>query len=241
MILGELIQRVQSLYSKGVQSDDSKLYPGHIYSKLVSVRAMLIFQKSNKKQIISPWNYQTLPCIQLEKVNPNDCPCLPAIGCKIVRTAFRLPEAISNMDRSLIQSVSSVEGSIEYSESTWEEQKYKKGRKYTKSKPEYYIRNQYLYLNMKKGAPKTISLTGLFLDPILASTFPSICDDCNDCQSCDSLYELDFPIDNELVEPLLQMTTQELVIMFSQLAHDDINNSKDDISPIPNQRQQDGK
>lgn len=241
MILGELIQRVQSLYSKGVQSDDSRLYPGHIYSKLASVRAMLIFQKSNKKQIISPWNYQTLPCIQLEMVSPNDCPCVPAIGCKVARTAFRLPEAINNMDGSLIQFVSSIEGSIEYSESTWEEQKYKGGRKYTKSKSEYYIRDQYLYLNMKSDSPGTISLTGLFLDPILASTFPSICDDCSECQSCDSFYDLDFPIDNELIEPLLQMTTQELVIMFSQLSYDDSNDNKDNIAPVPHQRQQNEK
>ena len=45
MTVGDLIQRVQSLYSKGVESDDSRLTRRHIYNKLLSVRSTLIFNK----------------------------------------------------------------------------------------------------------------------------------------------------------------------------------------------------
>ena len=40
---------VQSMYSHGVQSDDSRLSGRHIYSKLVSARARLI-EKELKSQ-----------------------------------------------------------------------------------------------------------------------------------------------------------------------------------------------
>ena len=35
MKIKEIIQRVQSLYSKGVQSDDTRLSDRHIYNKMV--------------------------------------------------------------------------------------------------------------------------------------------------------------------------------------------------------------
>ena len=65
MKVHEIIQRVQSLYSKGCQSDDSRLSPRHIYSKLVSLRSKYISQQAKKKQKINQWNFQTLPCVEL--------------------------------------------------------------------------------------------------------------------------------------------------------------------------------
>ena len=75
MKIGEIVQRVQSLYSKGVHSDDSRLSARHIYNKLLTVRARLISQEAKKKQKISQWNYQTISCIELIKVPAHECPC----------------------------------------------------------------------------------------------------------------------------------------------------------------------
>ena len=41
MLVKELVQRIQSLYSKGVQSDDTRLSSPHIYNKLITVRSKL--------------------------------------------------------------------------------------------------------------------------------------------------------------------------------------------------------
>ena len=38
MIIGDIIQRIQSLYSKGVQSDDTRLKSRHIYNVLITNR-----------------------------------------------------------------------------------------------------------------------------------------------------------------------------------------------------------
>ena len=53
MTNGEIIQRIQSMYSKGVESDDSRLRPRHIYNKLLTTTAKLYQQQKNKKQKIN--------------------------------------------------------------------------------------------------------------------------------------------------------------------------------------------
>ena len=53
MEVGKIVQRIQSLYSKGVESDDTRLMSRHIYNKLLTVRARLISQdaKRNKEYL----------------------------------------------------------------------------------------------------------------------------------------------------------------------------------------------
>ena len=48
MKIGEIAQRVQSLYSRGVESDDTRLMQRHIYNKLLTTRAKLISEQAKK-------------------------------------------------------------------------------------------------------------------------------------------------------------------------------------------------
>lgn len=237
MIITNIIQRVQSLYSKGVQSDDSRLSKRHIYSKILTSRARLFTQKLNKRQKISQWNWQTLNCVELIKAEPYECPCLPSIGCVILRTKEPLPKPITGiLDGHAIQSVTSLEGSIIFSETTWEAKKYKKGSKFTADKPDYYIRDNYLYITTKKG-PKAITITGLFDDPLIADSYPSICEETgckestpeNICPECVSPLDKELPVDNEMVETIIDMAAQELIGVFNQNREDITNNTRDNI------------
>ena len=225
MTIAEIIQRVQSLYSKGVQSDDSRLTSRHIYNKMLTVRAKLISQESKKNQKVNQWNYQTLPCVELEKAPIHECPCLPPVGCSILKTKVKLPKPLTNLNNHLIQSVSSLDGSIIYSEVTWNEKKYKSSNKYTSNKPDYFIRNEYLYITHRNG-PKVISITGLFEDPLEVEDYPSFCPE-NDMLDCISPLDKDFPIDNDMVDTLIEMSANELVVLFSQNQEDLSNNSRD--------------
>ncbi len=233
MLIKELIQRVQSLYSKGVQSDDSRLSARHIYSVIQSVRSTLLTQRADKRQPISQWNYQTLNCVELIKAKPYECPCLPAIGCTILRTKEPLPKPLTGLiDGHLIQSVTSLEGSITYSPTTWEDKKYKKGAKYTSTKPDYYIRDNYLYITTKTG-PKAITITGIFDDPLEVDSYPGLCDeviDCaEDCIECKSPLDMNLPIDRDMVKTLVEMSANELLSLFSQGREDLTNNSRDNL------------
>ena len=232
MTVGEIIQRIQSMYSKGVQSDDSRLTARHIYNKIVTVRAKLVSEKSKKKQKISQWNYQTLPCVELEIAPIHECPCIPPAGCKILKTKYPLPKPLTNLNAHLIQSVTSLDGSIVYSEIGWTEKKYKSFNKYTADKPDYFIRNNYLYITHKNG-PKIITITGLFEDPLEVESYPSYCpsDDCKggECNDCVSPLDKEFPIDDDLLDTLVEMSFNELIILFNQNIEDLTNDSKDNL------------
>jgi len=225
MLVKEIIQRVQSLYSKGVQSDDTRLSSRHIYSKLKSSRARLIKQKLDKNQIVSTWNTQVLNCVELEVAPAHECPCLPPVGCSILKSKYPLPKPVNSRNKELIEYVTSIDGSIIYAETTWNEKKYKKGNKYTKDKPDYYIRNGYLYLTHKSG-PRVVTIGGVFEDPVEASDYSNYCDTVVDCVNP---LDLDFPIDEDQVDTLVEMTTKELIVVFTQMKEDLTNDSKDSV------------
>jgi len=236
MLIEEIIQRIQSLYSKGVESDDSRLTSRHIYNKMVSVRNKLISQQANKKQKINQWNYQTISCIEMIRVEKHDCPCLPPLGCHIWRTKYKLPKPLSNLNNHLVQSVTSIEGSMIFSEVLWHQVKYLSGNKYTSTKSVYFIQNEYLYV-ASKSSPKVIAITALFQEPLDAINYPTLCkEQCEDCQECIDILSQEFPIDADLIEPLIQECVQELVVMFSQVLEDKRNTSSDDKENTSNRK-----
>lgn len=219
-----LIQRIQSAYSRGVQSDDTRLSSRHIYNVLLTMRSTLIENKLNKRQPLSQWNFQTLPCVELVEALPYECPCLPAIGCKILRSKYPLPKPLTALlGGHMLQSVTSLEGSIMYDPTTWKDKKRKAGNKYTSKKPDYYIRNNYLYITSSTG-PTAITVTGLFEDPLEAMAYPGSCGG-SQIDPCASPLDSEFPIDKSMVKTLVEMAYQELLGGFSRGAEDTSNNS----------------
>lgn len=227
MQLIEIIQRVQSLYSKGVQSKDTRLTDRHIFSAINTARSILLKQQYSKSAKINEWAYQTLSCVELQQAPVHECPCVPTAGCKILRTKHKIPKPISGIDRHMIKSVTTLDGNQRFDETDFETAKFAaKGNKYTNNKPDYYFRNGYLYLTSRQLL-KAVTITGLFNDPLEAKQFPSICGDCEDCE-CQEATEMDYPIDGDLVKPLIQIANDELIIMFKQMAEDKNANAADD-------------
>lgn len=227
MKVKEIIQRIQSLYSKGVDSDDTRLSSRHIYNKIKTVRARLISQEAKKKQKISAWNYQTISCIELIKVEAHECPCLPPLGCKILRSKFKLPSPLTGLSGDLIKSIHTIDRSIKIDEMSMTAMKYQKGNKYSKAKITYFIENEYLYISTPTTL-KVIAMTALFEDPIEARKYQGLCE-CEDCDTCVDYLEEDFPIDNDLIDALIELSLNEIVVMFSQSIEDQTNNSADSL------------
>lgn len=228
MKISEIIQRILSLYNKGVQSDDNRLTHRHIYNKMLTVRSKLISQEAKKRQKVNQWSYQTLDCVELIPASVHECPCLPPVGCEILRTKYPIPKPLTDLNSHLIQSVTSIDGTIVFSEIGWIEKKYKSSNKYTANKPDYYIRNDYMYITVQRTKLKVISITGLFDDPLVAKNFPTLCE-CIDCDDCISPLDMEFPIDNDMIDTLVDMCKEELVGQFSQMIEDLTNNASDSI------------
>ena len=109
MLIAEIIERIQSLYSRGVSSDESRLSDRHVYNKALSVRMQLLAQQIKKKQRISDWNYTVLPCVELIKVPSHECSCLGDLGCDVYRTKFKIPRVMTDANRHYIEFVMSVD------------------------------------------------------------------------------------------------------------------------------------
>jgi hypothetical protein len=233
MTIREIIARIINLYEKGVPSRNVRLSPRHVYNKIVTVRSKLISQEAKKRQKINQWNYQTLPCVELIKVDAHECPCIAPVGCEILRSKFPIPKPLTNLNSHLIQSVTTIDGNTVFNETTFQDKKYKAGSKYSSNKPDYYFRNNYLYVTHKSGL-KVITITALFDNPLDVIKFESYCkENCVDCkEDCDSILDNEFPIDNDMIDTLVDLSKIELIEQFIQMKEDITNNSSDSIPEI---------
>lgn len=218
MVVKELIQRVQALYSRGVESDDTRLRSRLIYNKLLSVRSKLLTQKINKKQKISSWDYQTLPCIELVKSKGHSCD-LPSTTCGILVSKSKLPRPLQHLSGHLIKSVTTIDRQIKIDEIKNNQAIYLKGNKYTSNKPCYFIEDGFLYVT---SLPKirVVSLIGVFEDLEEVLDFNN--------ESGKPMLDQEFPIDSGLIEPLIELTVQELISIFVQMKEDSKGNINED-------------
>lgn len=231
MLIRLTIQRVQSLYSKGVQSRSSRLSNRNVYYKFISTRSTLHTNEKKKKQKISQWTYQTLPCIELESVPLNDCPTTLQSGMMILKSKHPIPSMLTDFDSHIIQSVTGLEGRMVLTEINYEDLKYQKGNKFTSKDPSYYFRTigtkVYLYITVTTRIP-CVSLVALFDDPLEAYLFPSLCDP--NPYPCLNYLDFEFPIDDDQMNSLIQLTATELIDAFTSRKQDKSNDSIDDIA-----------
>lgn len=224
----EVTERVQSLYSKGVQSDDSRLSARHIYSKLKAARSKVLSDKVNKKQKLNHWSYNTLPCINMIKVKANQCPCEVPPGCEILRSEHKIPRLISGHSGHVIDSITSLNLDQVFSLVEVQEIKNQKGNRYTSDKGNAFFYNGYLFLSSKK-APKVLSMTAPFEDLIDVYNFESTCEECKNC-GCESFLDKEFSLDLDSLETVIKMAVEELIGIFSKNIEDQTNNTKDNVT-----------
>jgi len=206
MKVSEIVQRVLSSSGKWGAKGQPEPTARLVYSKLCSVRGLLLSQRVRKRQRVGQACWQELPCVELVNAPAHECPCMPSVGCKIKKTKHPLPAPLVGMDRHLLRSVASVDGEVLYSETSFEEKRYNRGNKYTNGKPDWYIRNGHLYITQPTGA-KLVTVTGLFGDPLAAMDYPSLC---MEKKGCDSRLDREFPMDGDLIDALVEMASAEL-------------------------------
>lgn len=233
MQLGELIQRIQSLYSKGVQSDSSRLTPRHIYNKFLTVRSKLLSDKAKKKQRISEWNYQVLPCVEMIDTDVLECPCISIKGCTVKRSKNPIPKIMTDYNNNLIDYVMTADNGDRFDMSNRIEMLYSKYNRYTGNKRRYVFENGHIYI-YGEMLPSIIKMRALFEDPLAAKSYEGFCgNQNNDAGKCLDFFQTEFPIDGELVDVMIQFTVDELISMFSQNPEDITNDNMDTVRVQP--------
>ena len=223
MIVAELIQRVQSLYSKGVQSDDTRLSSRHIYSKLISARSMILLQQAKKRQKISDWSYQILPCVEIIEVPVTECPFVINESFNIKRTKFRLPKPITGTISHYIDWVFSLDNKLKFDESNRLELLHIKGNRFTSKLNRFIPDDGYLYI-FGNNLPEVIKVKLLCEDPYEAISFKYTDKQENPCLTP---LEIEFPIETGLIELLIELCIKELIGIFRGQTEDVKNDAKE--------------
>ena len=233
MLIQEAIQSVQSLYSKGVHTDDTRMSSRQIYSKLSTVRSMLLAQKLRKKQRLNDQSYQTLNCIKLIKAAKHECPCIPNLDCNVYKTEMTIPDFLIGF-KPMIESVTSIDGEISFNRTTWQRVKDVAYHKYTGNSPVYWLKDNFVFV-MNNKKMQFLAIRGVFEDVLAAHRFNSscysaqpCCDDCDDIDPCVSNLSYEFDMDSDLIDTAIKLTYSELLPIFLSIQQDNRNNSKDD-------------
>lgn len=219
----EIIQRVQSAYSKGAQSKDTRLSPRHIYSAAIFARSTVLRRQYDAHGYVSDWNYQTLDCIEL-----NLCPVNPLLTkTPVLRSKHRIPTIIHGKKSLIIKGMNTLDGSISFDKTTFNNNKYAEGSKFTASKPRLYFEDGYANVTISKHL-KALSLSAVFENPVEASLMPSLCQNESEDCTCISIFDLNFYLDASLSDAVVRMASQELLNGFGQMKEDKFNNNQDD-------------
>lgn len=228
MLIREIVARIKSLYNRGAASDDTRLSNRHIYSKIRSVRSLLIKREQDKKRKTSPWNIQVIHCLKLELADPSECGCVILDSCKLLKSVCKIPKPIQSNFGTGIENVSTLDGSIVFSPTTWAKKRYKSGNKYTANTADYFIRDDYLYITHNTLLER-VAISGIFEDPVTIDQFNSS-GECA-CQgdpedACSTPMDTDLSLDEYLIDPLIELSLKELIEIFKKMDEDNQNNAK---------------
>ena len=214
-----------------VTSDDSIYTEEHIVFLAGRYRTFLLKQRyySDLKKQIPESNYQTL-CLSLEQVEAIEG--LPCEGGYYLRTTKPVPDLMPFGITRIYPSGSYYKGNIEFV--TKDRFKFTGHNKwlqniiYATLDPDgrIYLTSQnpqFMYLQQ-------VTLTGIFEDAEKASELE--CDKDGNTRECDIL-DRDFPIEDALVAPLIELITHELSPSVAA-PEDKENNANDNLSPQSN-------
>jgi hypothetical protein len=195
---------------------------------MLSVRSLLFYNKINKKQFLSKWNYQILPCVEVIPVDENDCPCVAPQGCRILRTKEKLPKPINSISGYILDSVMSINGGNIFNEVTYKSKLWRKHDKYTSATPDYFIKDDYIFITSTRKL-KAITIMGLFADPSEVDNYPTKCGVGDEPVCPIHPMEVEFPLDEEMIDALVELTVQELFVGFKPGYEDRRNDGQDKV------------
>lgn len=223
----EAVERVQSLYSSGVESDDTRLSDELIFNKLMGTRNLLTIRKKNKKSSLSSSSYQKV-LVELEEVPVGSEYCIPDLGCTQLASKEKLPGLLKTLFGELI-SVTTINGKKRFSKSTFNNIENLKYSKYSKNKDTYYIYDNRLFVQFGESTNKSLRwllLDAVWDDVVKASNCITPQEETSG-DACKAFYKKEFPIDSDLYESCINMTSQELVNTYLKVNEDRKNNAAD--------------
>jgi len=162
MLLSKIIQNLQELRSKFLQSDDNPLSDRQMLFLVNQYRAQLIRQDVEKGRPLSPFLQQELP-LTLEKI---DSSIVANLGDCILASTITIPKPVEGYTQDYITYVGSPDMEERYSELNLASLGSVKHTKYATKVPRYFIRENKLFLKYPLTLTTSkILIKGVFDEP----------------------------------------------------------------------------
>lgn len=229
MKLLEHIYAVKNLINNGIASDDSR-YSNPLIAHLLKItRSKLIEMKADKYYFISDQSFQSL-CVNLELGTFHNCCEAPEIGteCYILKSVIAIPKILNTRWGDFMK-VTTLDGHTLSKTSITANSLAKYTLTNKTPKPGWFIHDGRLYLLNNKKL-ETVLLNGLFSDPKEISDI-----NCSVGQGdCPPIYDEQFPLDSDLIDPMYKMTIEYLMKGYT-IAEDNESNAK--ATEVTNERE----
>lgn len=201
-----------------LHSDDSNFTDQYLYKLLVDARATLLRRRSDKRNAIAPYVWQTL-CVPLSESTFHNCDCI-SIGCSVLKSTIKIPHVLMSRNNAQIRVTDLAGRSIPYTtEMDLQNNQYSKVKK---DKTTWTIIGDYLYVFNDLNRAY-VMVRGVFEDPAELATIAT-CGSGN-TSTCYDLLNEDFPLDGDLNNALYKLVSEDLGITF-QVTPDDSNDAK---------------
>lgn len=223
----EVVNAFRNLVADRIRiSDDSGISTRLSLYNILRQRAFILSEKMRARRILSKFNYQTIPCIELCEIQEHECPCAPNEGYTFLKTKLAVPKPVYNF-----KSVTSIDGSITYDFVEWDKFVYKINSriKAQSSAPYYTVKtigdHSYIYVYNDEHK-KFVTVTAIYENPIQVQLFPDCEGKVNECARP---LDLEFIIDPDLLSVIMDMTFDRHFRPM-QTFNDTVSNDNDDVS-----------
>lgn len=230
MLLGELINRIKTIMSKGVSSDDFSYSDRFIYSVIRTYRSSILKKMADNNKYISDANYSNSVCLKLAYDSLFECPCVADTDCKYPTSVYALPSIISS-SYGLLGEIRTVDGlkldHINLDESRWNQ--YSRTKKSTSG---FFFHNSKLVV-VGHSRLKIAVVRAVWNNPLALADIPQ-CNDSGDDEPnnmCYSPLQQEFPLEESLIIDLLNLTYTELIKLGLSVRRDLTNDSQDNAGP----------
>lgn len=209
MTLREHVYAIKNKLAGGPPPDDFQFSNALIAHYLESTRALLTEQKADKYIPLSPQSYQSW-CVDLVKASYHNCCETPASSCQLLRSTTKIPKFLTTRFGDLTK-VTDMNG-LPLSKTTPTMQRLSKFSITNRDpKPGYFIHDNYLYIVANTSLVKVL-MNNVFLSPSDIETINCPASATN----CPDPYDVDFPIDADLIIPMYDMVLRYLAITSPQ-------------------------
>ncbi len=141
-----LVYDILNIGRGGKVSDDDNISLRQIGYWVDNTRSLLIRRDLEKNRSINPALEQTLPCMEVARIDASECPC-EVVGCTILRTVEQIPSTVELSNRNLITRVASIQiGTAPYSLIPYARAVFAGNHPATKKMIKAFVHNNYIYL-----------------------------------------------------------------------------------------------